>query len=126
MERSRAVGRENLRTDPQGDIVDICWLEQYYGYSIPGFEKSIVEKTRFMLEHYRKYRESIRDKVLPDPREIGADDLTLLDGHPSVNMEGCFRRIHQQLEGILQTMKELDLPDAIPEEHLPARDEFLH
>jgi predicted nucleotidyltransferase component of viral defense system len=79
------------------DVLDIYFMEKRFGYSIPGYRKKIKEKTRFMLELYKRYRENIDFVEFPSARALESEEMKLMLARPPGDLERNIRRIHEQL-----------------------------
>jgi hypothetical protein len=86
------------------DILDIRMLEERYGYSIHGLKEPIIEKTRFMLDLYERYREEFRVEGLPDPEDVPRQELDLLLMEPPEDLDEDIIRVHREIQGIMDEM----------------------
>jgi len=82
------------------DIIDIHILQQKYGYTISDYRDPIIEKTKFILDIYRKYKETIDIKALPAAEDIPQEELALLITDPPKDIEENIERIHEEIQTI--------------------------
>ena len=92
------------RTYKLRDILDIRMLEDRYGCSIDGLKGPIIEKTRFMIDLYEKYREEFKVARLPGPEEVPRQELDLLLEEPPEDLDGDIRRVHRGIQTIMDEM----------------------
>ncbi len=86
------------------DILDIRMLEEQFGYTISGHRRPIIEKTRFMLDLYERYREEFKAAVLPDPEDVEHKELDLLMVEPPGDLDETIKRVHKEIHGIMDEM----------------------
>jgi predicted nucleotidyltransferase component of viral defense system len=70
------------------DPLDICFLQERYGYQIKDNEREILAKTRFILDLYSRYRNNLyRLRHSSPPLVSGGEELKLLlaPGPPGLN-----------------------------------------
>ena len=82
------------------DIIDIMVLQERYGYSIPQYAESILDKTAFMLDIYAKYRDNLETKELPEAEDVVKQEMDLLIKKPDENINENVDRIHNELKQI--------------------------
>ena len=84
------------------DILDIYVMEREFSYSIEKYRASIVRKTRFMLDMYSKYRQSIAKMEFPDEHVLTdvEEKLLLKPVAKDFNVEAV--RIHNELKALRQ------------------------
>lgn len=82
------------------DIIDIYMLEEHFGLTIKEYKAPILEKTRFMLDLYTKYRKNIETKSLPDAGNISREEINLLIIEMPEKLEKNIKRIHDQINRI--------------------------
>jgi predicted nucleotidyltransferase component of viral defense system len=82
------------------DAIDIVFMEEKYGYSIPKFKKEIKKKTQFMLDLYERYRENIISLDFPSADLIGNEEMKLIIVPPPKGLEKMVDSVHKQLEKV--------------------------
>ncbi|MDQ1372351.1 MAG: hypothetical protein QG582_1267 [Candidatus Thermoplasmatota archaeon] len=88
------------------DTLDILKMEGVYGYSIKGYRKQIIEKTRFALDRYERYRTNIHERVFPEDFRIsGVEEKLLLEPLPG-DIGAEARRVHRELEMMIDEILE--------------------
>lgn len=84
------------------DILDIYMMEREFGYSIGEYRNAIIEKTKYMLDMYDKYRKSIESMEFPDEHVLtNAEEKLLLRRLPPDFIHEAVR-IHNQLKPLRQ------------------------
>ena len=58
------------------DLIDLYFIEKQFQYSIDEFKDKIIQKTRFALENYSRYRKNL--EKTPKPDFSSKDELKLL------------------------------------------------
>ena len=86
------------------DAIDIYMLQEQYGYRIPEHSDSIIEKTRFMLDLYKKYRENIQAMTLPPPGVHRDGEMKYMASKPSSDIRDGIRKIHEEILRIRKMM----------------------
>ncbi|MBS3802505.1 MAG: nucleotidyl transferase AbiEii/AbiGii toxin family protein [Candidatus Thermoplasmatota archaeon] len=89
------------------DIIDICMLEQKYGFTISQYEKEIRKKTRFVLELYKRYVDNIKSVDMPDFETIPERERNLLLFKPKPDFFNKIKLVHDQLRDL-----QMDLVDS--------------
>ncbi len=88
------------------DIIDIYMLEERYRYKITEYKREIMEKTGFMVDLYRKYRENIEHMTLRPQEEINDEELKLLVIPVPDDLMENIERIRQEIEQIRKEILE--------------------
>ncbi len=92
------------RTYKLRDILDIRMLEEGFGCTVDGLKGPIIEKTRFMIDLYEKYREEFRIAHLPDPGDVPRQELDLLLVEPPEDLDDVIIRVHREIQVIMDEM----------------------
>ena len=79
------------------DILDIYFMERKFKYSIKDFEPQIVEKTKFMLDLYKRYLDNIEQIDFPDYTILDSEEMELLLIKSPENLNKEVLRIHKEL-----------------------------
>lgn len=82
------------------DGIDIVYMGEKYGFSVAEFRPQILEKVRFMLDTYERYRDNIELQNGLPPEIGNADEMKLLLGEPSKTLPGKWRTVNAQLKKI--------------------------
>ena len=82
------------------DVIDIYYLEDRFGYTIPEYEDAIKEKVGFMLDLYKRYKENIELVEFPTKEVLQSEEMKLLLITPPPDLENRIQRIHGQLDDI--------------------------
>jgi hypothetical protein len=77
-------------------------------FKISDFTPRILDKVRFMLETYERYRDNIELPKGPMPEVESSDEMRLILGETLTGLAGKARRVNAQLEGIRKRL----LPDS--------------
>jgi len=80
------------------DVIDIIVLEEQKGYSIPQFAEPILEKTVFMMNIYKKYRDNLVSKKFPKAANVVNQETDLLIKRLELDLEKYVDSIHNELE----------------------------
>ncbi len=80
------------------DILDIRVLEHRFGCTIDDLKGPIIEKTRFMIDLYEKYREEFKVSGLPAPEEVQRRELDLLLEDPPKDLDDDIVRVHREIQ----------------------------
>lgn len=86
------------------DSIDLYILENRFGYDIGEFKEEIMEKTQFMLDLYKKYRENLK-KEFPRSEEIRGDEAKLLIQSLPDDAGDDISVIHDRIERIRKKLK---------------------
>jgi hypothetical protein len=86
------------------DILDIMMLEERFGCTIGGLKGPIIEKTRFMIDLYEKYREEFKVSCLPAPEDVPSRELDLLLVDPPKDLDDDIIRVHREIQAIMDEM----------------------
>jgi len=89
------------------DSIDLYVLRDRYGYNIEDHKEEIIEKTRFMLELYEKYRENLQ-KDIPVYEEIAGEESKLLIKSFSDDIENDISLIHGNIKKVRENLDEND------------------
>lgn len=89
------------------DSIDLYVLRDRYGYTIEDHKEEIMEKTRFMLELYEKYRENLQ-KDIPVYEKIADEESKLLIESFSDEIESDISMIHEKIEKVREILDESD------------------
>jgi len=84
------------------DILDIVKMETDHGLSIHLLRNPIIDKTRFALEMYERYDDSIREREFPKDFSVTSEEQKLLLEPIAVNMDAEARRVHTELEDLIR------------------------
>ena len=87
------------------DIIDICYLENKYGYMVADYKEQIIDKTKFILDIYGRYRENMINKEFPEPNILSHEEMDLMIKQPLQGLEENMCHIHQQLRELQQEIK---------------------
>ena len=79
------------------DILDIYFMERKFKYSIKEFEPQIIEKTKFMLDMYKRYQDNIEQIDFPDHTVLDSEEMELLLIKPPDDLNKEVIRIHKEL-----------------------------
>jgi len=90
------------------DVIDIVYMGEKLDFTISDFTPRILDKVRFMLETYERYRDNIELPKGPTPEVESSDEMRLILGEPLTGLAGKARRVNAQLEGIRKRL----LPDS--------------
>jgi len=82
------------------DTLDIVYMGEKYGFAVEDFRPQVLEKVRFMLETYKRYRENIELPKGPLPEVGSADEMRLLLGAPLKGLHAKLKNVNAQLENI--------------------------
>jgi predicted nucleotidyltransferase component of viral defense system len=84
------------------DILDIYMMERKFDFTIEKYRDSIVRKTKYMLDLYAKYRNSLMKMEFPDEHVLtNAEEKLMLKKIPDdFDVEAV--RIHNQLKSLRQ------------------------
>jgi len=82
------------------DAVDIYMLQQRYGYTIQQHKEEIMNKTRFMLDLYNKYKENIQIAAIPPLETTYNGELKLLTIPTPKDLRENIEMIHRQIQEI--------------------------
>lgn len=82
------------------DTIDIYMLEKKYGYNIPEYKESIKNKTNFVLDLYRRYKENIEISTIPNLDSITEREKNLIIQKLPKDLNKNIRRIHDQIKQI--------------------------
>ncbi len=74
------------------DLIDLYFLEKQFRYTVDRFEDKIIQKTRFALENYDRYRKNL--EKTPKPDFSSEDELKLLLIQPPNNFKENLKRIY--------------------------------
>ncbi len=87
------------------DIIDIHTIQQRYGYTLPGYRDQILEKTRYILDIYRKYQDGAETKTLPETEDISQEELQLLTIDPTEVLHDNIRKIHKDIRELQEELR---------------------
>jgi hypothetical protein len=80
------------------DPLDICFLQDRYGYRIRDCQREILAKTRFILGLYSRYRDNLyRLRRSPPPFISRGEEMRLLLGDPPPGLEHRLRAVQEEL-----------------------------
>jgi predicted nucleotidyltransferase component of viral defense system len=80
------------------DVIDIVYMGEKLDFAISDFVPQILDKVRFMLETYERYRDNI-ELLKGSMSDIGgADEMRLVLGEPLAGIASKIRRVNEQLE----------------------------
>lgn len=82
------------------DIIDICKLEQKYGFTLFQYEEEIRKKTRFVLDLYKRYDNNIKSVNIPDFDMIPENERNLLLFTPNPGFFNKIKLVHDQLRDL--------------------------
>jgi len=82
------------------DVLDICQMEEIFGYSVPQFESEIRLKTAFMLDTYERYGENLAMNSFPRACVLSDVEERLMLGPLPGRLQGRAPVIHSQLDRI--------------------------
>lgn len=80
------------------DLIDLYFVEKQFRYTINKFENKIIQKTRFALENYDRYRENLEKPHKPN--FSSGDELKLLLIQPPEDFKEDLRKIYFNLDGL--------------------------
>jgi len=86
------------------DILDIYFMERKFKYSIKSFEPQIVEKTKFMLDLYKRYQDNMEQINFPDHTILDSEEMELLLIKSPEGLNREVQRIHKELMAIKEKM----------------------
>ncbi len=82
------------------DVIDICKLEEKYGYKLSDYGEEIQKKTYFILDLYHRYKENITSISIPDSVTIPEREFNFLLFKPTKEFYKNINRVHRQLQQI--------------------------
>jgi signal recognition particle subunit SEC65 len=82
------------------DVLDIYYIEKKFGYTLDEFRSQIIEKTRFSIDLYRRYGESIEMPSIPPLDALRSEEMRLLLVQPPTDLRPKLKNIQSELESI--------------------------
>lgn len=90
------------------DMIDIYHLEKEYGHTIRDYREDILDKTRFMLDLYKRYQENIELLELPEPNIQEEEEMKLMIQTPPPDLQTTIERIHREMKRLREEIVDTD------------------
>ncbi|MBU4031563.1 MAG: nucleotidyl transferase AbiEii/AbiGii toxin family protein, partial [Candidatus Thermoplasmatota archaeon] len=82
------------------DVLDIYYIEKKFGFIMDEFRSQIIEKTRFSIDLYSRYGESIEMPSMPPLDALKSEEMSLLLVQPPKGLRPKLKNIQSELESI--------------------------
>ncbi len=80
------------------DSIDIVMLSRGYGLDLYDFEEAIKRKTRFTVERFGRYRDSLMSKRIPMIEELAESEFGLLIGDRPMNIREDVALVNEHMD----------------------------
>ena len=82
------------------DALDIYFIEKKFGYTMNEFRSQIIQKTRYSIDLYNRYGDSIEMPIIPPFNILKSQEMDLLLVQPPGDMGQILEKVHSELESI--------------------------